>query len=198
MDKLDKQILAYLKEEYESRLLSRENASAPEFHDLYSYLINDSDEQRSAEIIAYLQNNPEAQAFIRTARQLMEELSSAPEAKDIPAEWIRSAKNLSAPKKDISCPHCGKGISAFKKPLSSQKIANLCLLLLTISAFVLSFVFKRYFFQFLVLTLLFGFKWIIDQKNAKTQILVYKAITEGLHEEKAANSRFSKGFFTHK
>ncbi len=79
---------------------------------------------------------------------------------------------------DIACPHCGKKITSFKKPLSRQYLWNALWLVTAAAGLGLSFVFKRYFLQFLVVSLLAGFKWIVDQKAMKTQILIYKALKE--------------------
>lgn len=42
-------------------------------------------------------------------------------------------------------------------------------------AFILSFVFSRYFLQFLILTLLMGIKWIFTTGGTKTVIMIYDA-----------------------
>ncbi|MGB2630974.1 MAG: zf-HC2 domain-containing protein [Candidatus Omnitrophota bacterium] len=43
------------------------------------------------------------------------------------------------------------------------------------SALALSFVFPKYFLQFLVACLLMGAKWIMDTKNAKMLVMIYDA-----------------------
>lgn len=42
-------------------------------------------------------------------------------------------------------------------------------------AFILSFIFSRYFLQFLILTLLMGIKWIFSTGGSKTVIMIYEA-----------------------
>ena len=42
-------------------------------------------------------------------------------------------------------------------------------------SFTLSFIFPRHFVQFLVVTIIFGLKWIVDNKNTKTLITIHEA-----------------------
>ena len=193
MDKLDQQIKALLQEEYQARLLKNRDRQAPAFLDFYGFIVNELDEKRSASVLLYLQNNPEAQEFIQRARLLLKEQPSAT-LQEVPRDWIASAKKLAA-KKDLSCPHCGKGITSFKKPLSKQKMISMSMIVLAVAAFGLSFVFKRYFLQFLALTIIFAFKYIVDQKAIKTQILVYKALEDQGISQQSSESRLPKDAF---
>ena len=45
-------------------------------------------------------------------------------------------------------------------------------------SFALSFVFRRYFMQFLVVTVLAGVKWVVEMRASKTQIMIYRALAE--------------------
>ena len=107
---------------------------------------------------------------------IKEHIEQTVSAQEVPAEVLRKAKDLMG--RRISCPHCGRAITPFKKPHSRQMLVNLLWLASAASMFLLSFVFPHYFFQFLVLTLLAGFKWIVEQRSSKTQILIYKALKE--------------------
>jgi hypothetical protein len=51
-------------------------------------------------------------------------------------------------------------------------------------AFALSFVFSRYFLQFLILTLLLGIKWIASSGGSKNVIMIYEALR---HREKESD-----------
>ena len=97
-------------------------------------------------------------------------------AEKVPEAALRKAKDLM--KGGMVCPHCGKPITPFKKPLTRQMLWNGLWLGLAVTMFLASFLFRPYFFQFLVLTLLFGFKWILERRSMKTQILIYKALQE--------------------
>jgi hypothetical protein len=46
----------------------------------------------------------------------------------------------------------------------------------SISALLLSFIFPKYFFQFLVACLLMGGKWVIDSKTTRTLIMVHEVL----------------------
>ena len=56
-----------------------------------------------------------------------------------------------------------KGISGYKWPI------------LALLSFVLSFVFTRYFVQFLALAVIFSLKWIFDTGSTRTLIMIYQA-----------------------
>jgi len=56
-------------------------------------------------------------------------------------------------------------------------------LILTAIMFILSFFFPKYFIQFLVGTVLFGMKWITDNKNTKMLIMIYEAWKHGGEKE---------------
>lgn len=99
------------------------------------------------------------------------------DAEKVPPGALRKAKKLLS-EGGISCPHCGKPITPFKKPRSKQRLWNLLWLCLAIGTFSTSFVFRHYFFQWLVLALFFGFKWILEQRTSRTQVLIYKALRE--------------------
>jgi len=61
-----------------------------------------------------------------------------------------------------------------------------------IISFLLSFVFPRYFFQFLILTLLAGIKWIFTTAGTKTIIMIYDAFKrKGREETNSSKNRFS-------
>ena len=94
-----------------------------------------------------------------------------------PETWVSRAKSLmSTQKSDLNCPHCGKGITPFKSPISKQVMLGWLWLGLSLAGFVASFPFKRYFFQCLAVCVIFGVKFIIDRKQTKTQILIYKTM----------------------
>jgi len=111
----------------------------------------------------------------------------AEERKDVPEPLVARAKALMPGRPGVPCPHCGKPITPFKKPLRSQRLWNALWLALAAGSFALSFAFPGYFVQCVAAGFLFGVKWIVDQKAAKTQILIYKALQE--EGSKEASSR---------
>ncbi len=46
---------------------------------------------------------------------------------------------------------------------------------LCIASFIVSFLTPRHFLQFLILTVIFGFKWVFDKETTRTLIMVYNA-----------------------
>ena len=115
------------------------------------------------------------------------------ENRPVPPELVRRAKELmpeTGP--SANCPHCGKRITPFKKPPQAQKW-NVLWLLAGAAAFILSFAFARYFLQFLAVALFCGFKWALDRRALKTQILIYRALQEddaaGQHRLHTPSSR---------
>lgn len=69
-----------------------------------------------------------------------------------------------------------------KKKGDPMKKINIYLVL-TVISFALSFIMPRYFIQFLVATLLFGIKWIVDAKSTKMLVMIYEAWKTGGEKE---------------
>ncbi|MDD5174632.1 MAG: zf-HC2 domain-containing protein [Candidatus Omnitrophica bacterium] len=77
-----------------------------------------------------------------------------------------------------------ESVKIFKKRKNGimKKKINVYLILAVIS-FMLSFVFQRFFLQFLTATLLLGVKWITDAKSTKMLIMIYEAWKKGGEKE---------------
>lgn len=76
-----------------------------------------------------------------------------------------------------------ESVKAFKKGKGGiMKKINMYLILAVVS-FVLSFVFKSFFLQFLTATLLLGIKWISDAKSTKMLVMIYEAWKKGGEKE---------------
>ena len=76
-----------------------------------------------------------------------------------------------------------ESVKTFKKgkPKVMKKIN--VYLVLTIISFILSFIFRDYFVQFLTATLLLGIKWIADAKSTKMLVMIYEAWKKGGDKE---------------
>jgi len=72
----------------------------------------------------------------------------------------------------------------FNKPNTRAK--KQLFLVLAIVSFGLSFVIPRYFLQFLVITLILGFKWAIDTSATRTIIMSY------INKSKSSNEHLDK------
>ena len=118
----------------------------------------------------YLENS-------RVSKLLSENLAEA-EHENVPGDLVAKAKTLFPGTGRLSCPHCGKSITAFKTPLAKQKMKNAAWAAIALVSFAGSFLAPRYFFQFLAGFLFFGIRWIVDQRSTKTQIFVYKTLQE--------------------
>jgi hypothetical protein len=114
-----------------------------------------------------------------TAKRLNElEREGVSEGPEVPRALKDRAKDLFKEKHRAECPHCGKAITPFKKPVKRMALVNFLWLGLSAAGFGLSFMFPHYFMQCLALGVLAGAKWIADQRALKTQILIYKALQE--------------------
>ena len=179
MDDLDLKIRSFLQKRRHSDVdtgISRLSFS-PDTDEICRYLKDELKGTALERMIEHLKNSPEDQELVIQARQILEETPAEASVR-VPKAWIQNAKQAAFSKKEIYCPHCGKGITPFKKPVSEQKKLNVLWLTLAVAAFFGSFVVKRYFMQCLLASILFGVKWIVDEKMARTQILIYKALEQ--------------------
>ena len=123
----------------------------------------------------------ELEAALARQRALEEKILGrfeASESVEVPEALQHRAKRLLPGRSDLSCPHCGKGITPFKKSLGSQKGMSVLWFALAVSAFALSFFVKPYFLQCVAVGILFGLKWVLAGRAARTQVLIYKALKE--------------------
>jgi hypothetical protein len=139
--------------------------------DCYRYLAGEMEGGELERFLKALRSDHDAQELLAAASKV------PPDAPQAPASLRKKAKSLwRAPK--ALCPHCGKAVTALKKPLGPQTAVLAACAAGLVLFFGLSFVFPRYFMQLLLLAGLCGFKAIVDLKTVKTQILVYKAMSE--------------------
>lgn len=111
---------------------------------------------------------------------------------------IYNYANRNLPQKDkmrteshlAECYHCLDTLTAIykgAKALGNKRRLNLkreyMYLILAILCFASSFVFSRYFLQFLAATLILGMKWIVDSKTNRILIMIYDAYKRGGERE---------------
>jgi hypothetical protein len=177
MDKIEGLIQRYFEEERGRRLGRRSEALYPTADDVYRYLNDELHGEELVRMLEFLRSNQEGQTMILRARELF--LSEdAGRGEKVSPEAINKAKALMAAGRQAQCPHCGKAVTPFKRPLGAQKARNLLWAAMTIAAFALSFAFPRYFMQCLLVAGLAGVKAIVDMKATRTQIMVYKALSD--------------------
>lgn len=177
MDKTETMLKEYLEKERSRTGLGRRPGAYPEAHDLAAFI---EDKLKGAELermLDHLRDHRQDAELVLAARRLMAG-SSESEGTQVPAEFVARAKSL-MPGRTAACPHCGKPITPFKKPPARQRWLNALWLAGMTVSFALSFVFPARFYQCLAAALLFGIKWIVDQKATRTQILIYKALEDG-------------------
>ncbi len=156
------------------------DSKAPSVEALCDYLTGRLDAKSHEEVARYFEEHPDETFFIEKAKELLSSKSSQ-EDMAVPEEWVERAKNLmkkNQAQNKARCPHCGGAITPFKKPLGSQRFLIVLWSALALTAFTLSFVIRHYFVQWTALALVFAVKAMIDQRSAKTQILIYKALSE--------------------
>ena len=178
MDAIEKEIKNFIARERRALGLGRrENAVYPRETDFYLFLTDQLSGEDLERMLNHLKINPQDQSFVVTARKLISEMGQA-DQESVPADLIAKARSLVPQKEAVACPYCHRAITPFKKPLSRQKILNLAWLAAGICFLGLSFFIRRFFIQWAVLGALCVAKWIVDQKSTKTQIMIYKALSE--------------------
>lgn len=153
----------------------------PSTEDLCRFIRDELETIELERMLNHLKTHPEDEILVTQARELSSRLQEA-ESEKAPAASVRRAQGLMGHVPTLQCPHCGKPITPFKQPFKRQRFWNGLWLTLGILAFALSFLIPRYFFQYLAAALLFGIKWIVDQRAQKTKILIYKALQSEEHQ----------------
>jgi len=102
-----------------------------------------------------------------------QELSKRGMAEKAPSELIRKAKGLLEPKR----------YTDYSKAMSKKRIKKNLFLIGAIIFFVLSFLIPKYFFQFLVGTLVLGMRWAFESEGARTLIMVLDSWRKHSHDE---------------
>ena len=187
MDKIDLALKDFLEKGKFVKTRTTLSAETPSAEDLCRFIRDELDSAELERMLSYLKTHPEDQALVTQARGLLSRLEEA-DSEEAPAAAVRRAQNLMGQTPALKCPHCGKPITPFKQPLKRQWLWNGLWLALAILSFALSFFIPRYFFQYLAVALLFGIKWIVDQRAQKTKILIYKALQQ---EERESLHRLS-------
>ena len=178
MDTLEKEIKNFINQERRaSGLGMRDSALYPTETDFYLFLTDQLEGRDLEKMLNHLKTYPEDQLVVLTARRLFLQMSEA-EKEAVPPGLLNRIRSGIPSKQSVDCPHCHRAITPFKKPLSRQKLLNLLWLAAGITLFSLSFFNRRFFIQWVVMGALCIAKWIVDQKTTKTQIMIYKALSE--------------------
>lgn len=145
--------------------------------DVRLFVENKLEGARLESVLERLAQNPDDREWVLAVRRRLAE-SAQIQSERVGEGLVRAASgNPISRLGSASCPHCGKAITPFKKSPDRQKLLLGLWAAIGLSAFVLSFMFPRYFLQCLTVTVLAGCKWIVDQRALKAQILVYRALS---------------------
>jgi len=97
----------------------------------------------------------------------------------------------------VNCPRFVRGVHLMVEagPASAEAgvrltPAILAALLVLAASFALSFVLRRYFMQCLAVSVLCGVKAVVEMRALKTQVLIYKALSE----ERSDRTRLPRSF----
>lgn len=106
-------------------------------------------------------------------------------------DGLKDTERETVEKHIASCPYCIYRIAEAYEVLGQRQPQKLLedfmnlikktniWLVSCVFMFIMSFIFPRYFMQFLIGTLLCGTKWIVDSKNTKMLIMIYEAWKHG-------------------
>ncbi|HTL71105.1 MAG TPA: hypothetical protein VL404_07425 [Candidatus Eisenbacteria bacterium] len=158
MDKLDRQLKEFIAAR---RFTGARRPQAPSVEDYLLYLEGALEGEPLERMLDHLKTDAEARHLIIEARALLEGGAEA-RHEAVPAGALERARSLGRK----------------KSPLRRQGLLTAIWLGIAAVSFAASFFVPRYYMQFLVLTVLFGFKGILDARQLKTQILIYKTLTE--------------------
>lgn len=155
MDRIEEILRTYIREK-EGGIKMQKTNLCPDEAALSAYLSGALDRQEAENIEAHIADCPFCLESLKTAYEADKLYSegSFPESSE---KLKRKAKSIAA-------------AGARKKRVSK----NLWLIA-TIAAFTMSFIFPRYFAQFLVAALILGLKWVSEGENARTLIMVLDA-----------------------
>ena len=178
MDAIEKEIKNIIeKERLAAGLGRRFDPAYPTEKDFYLFVTDNLSGAELDKMINHLKNHPEDQQLVATVRELLARLEEA-QNETVPSGLLESVRSRIPQSGVVACPYCKKAITPFKKPLHRQKFLNLLWLAAGSGFFLLSFSLRRFFIQWTALGMLCVAQWIIDQKSTKTQIMIYKALSE--------------------
>ncbi len=133
----------------------------PTVQELLEYFNGRLDAAREKSMLRFIAASRENQDFILRAREIYE-TAHTPESNQevVPAALLaRTQASLR-----------GRGKAPIKRSHEWLWFS------ISLVAFAASFVIKRYFLQCLVVSLLFGIKWLLDRKTRATKLLIYQPL----------------------
>ena len=139
--------------------------------------------ERLAAVLRALQADATLRDCVRMSAGLTDQADAAG-SEVVPAGWMTEMKALVKPVGGSGCRVCAQR--------RMKDTASALWLLLAVGSFGLSFAFSHYFIQWVVLAAFFGFKWVMDRKAARTQVMIYKALSSDAESKSGPQSRLQK------
>lgn len=177
MDAIEKEIRRYFSTSRAQALGRRPAAGYPDETDIYRFLTDRLSGAELERMLEHLKLHEDDRRFVARTRELLAETAQA-EREEVPAELISRVRAAAPRSGAVACPHCRGAITPFKRPLGRQKLYLALWLAAGAVFFGVSFLVPRYFVQWTVLGALCLVKCIVDAKAVRTQIIVYKALSE--------------------
>lgn len=128
------------------------DAVSPE--DVLRFVSGEMPAEELERFLERLSQDPDARDAVRIARE-----AAVVDPARIPSKLLERAKALRP------------GVSARRRFVWAWLAAAAI-------SFAGSFAFPRWFLQFLALALFFGIKWIVEERAARSQVLLFKALSE--------------------
>ncbi len=179
-DAIDRAIRAHLQDR---RGVVGRAGGYPDADTYYRFVMDELQGAELQQMLDFLKDSDEERHFVLSLRK-MEGSALRADKVSVPAAWIEDAKRRQGNTPGAVCPHCGKSIRVGGPTPLRRYLWSVLWLALAAGSFGASFIFKRFFMQWLALSLFFGFKWVMDLRQAKTQILIYKALKPSAEEDK--------------
>ena len=178
MDTLENEIKTFIAgERLAAGLGKRASAGYPAEKDFYLFVADQLSGTDLKKMLDHLKAHPEDQKIVVKAHDLLSRLEEA-KKENVPETLLQKVRARIPQAGAAVCPHCHKPVTPFKKPLAQQKLLNLLWLAAGTLLFVLSFLIRHFYVQLVVVGALCIAKWIVDQKSTKTQIMIYKALSD--------------------
>lgn len=147
---IEELIKRYLENKMSNKEYSSPYSDCPQELNLSDYLENRLNQEEENSLLEHIADCPHCLSLLELAQQAKEKAHNT-----LTPEMITHAKDV-----------------ALKRPKKS--ISNYRWAILALLSFALSFIFTRYFLQFLILAVVLSLKWILDTGSTRTLIMIYE------------------------
>jgi len=159
--KVEQLLKKYLREKVSFSDLSSSRNCPPEL-ELHDYLEGRLSRQRENLLLEHIADCPHCLSLLEIAQGLRARTDERPRPEMIMRAKHTAQKRPNPPATD-------------KEGRAGRTILNYKWQLFAGLSFILSFIFTRYFLQFLVLAVIFSLKWLLNTGSTRTLIMIYEA-----------------------